>query len=169
MTQFHRDHVATDPVCGMRVDPEMNRVRYLEINFAFCSEQCKERFLANPGLYMGRPGEQAPKQRGEEIIKRRRIHLAEALPREAAEGLASTLHTMMGIKAVEINDVEVEIVYDLLQATSTQIENKIMAYGAHLGHRWVDRFKRAFVHAVEEDVLASREVSHSRGPAGGCH
>lgn len=169
MTQSHRAQSVTDPVCGMQVDPERNPVRYMEMDFAFCSDQCKERFLANPGLYVGRPGEQAPKQRGDELVKRRRMHLAEALPREAAEGLASTLHTMMGVKVVEINGAEVEIVYDLLQATAAQIETAMMAYGARLGDRWVDRFKRALVHAVEEDVLASQEVTHSRGPSGGCH
>lgn len=36
-----------DPVCGMMVHTLDHVVDYKGIHLAFCSEQCKERFLAN--------------------------------------------------------------------------------------------------------------------------
>ncbi len=168
MSQSQHDNGVVDPVCGMRVNADLNRVMYLEMEFAFCSEQCKERFLANPGLYVGRPGEPAPKQRGEVLLKRRSMSLADPLPDQAAEELKSMLGGMMGVKSVLFSADRLDIEYDLLEATAAQIETAIMNFGVRLGDRWVDRFKRAIVHAVEEDVLASQEVSQSHGPRG-CH
>ena len=43
-----------DPVCGMKVDPEnaAGETQYNDENWFFCSEKCKQMFLANPLLYM---------------------------------------------------------------------------------------------------------------------
>ncbi len=103
-----------DVVCGMMVDRHLNAVDYLNMHFAFCSQQCKERFLANPHLYIGHPGDKAPKQQGREVIKRRTLSLVEPLSREKADELIAGLQAMMGIKAVVVALCKVVITYDLL-------------------------------------------------------
>ena len=45
-----------DPVCGMDVDPAQFETTYEGLHYAFCSEQCRQRFAANPHLYIGVPG-----------------------------------------------------------------------------------------------------------------
>ena len=46
---------ATDPVCGMRVDPSTShRATYQDREYLFCSARCKERFKANPGSFLNR-------------------------------------------------------------------------------------------------------------------
>lgn len=44
-----------DPVCNMMVDPDQLAVAHLGMHFAFCSEQCRQRFLNNPDLYIVEP------------------------------------------------------------------------------------------------------------------
>jgi len=165
----HDDEKVQDPVCGMMVDPHELKVEYLQMHFAFCSEQCRERFLANPGLYVGRPGEKSPKQEGREVIRRRRIHFTVPLPKGQEQVLNDKLLAMMGIKKVIISGDRLEITYDLLQATAGQIEAEIIKFGAGLGEGWTDRMRRAFVHFEEETVIESLEVPHSGGHSGSCH
>jgi len=55
---------ATDPVCGMSVDPVTARgvAQYQGNTFSFCSPQCMHRFLAEPLKYLApgyRPGERS--------------------------------------------------------------------------------------------------------------
>lgn len=82
MKQGH--NTVRDPVCGMIVEPQANSIEYLQMHYAFCSQQCKDRFIANPHLYIGYPGQKAPKQEGMEVVKRRRIRLGHPL---SAEGI----------------------------------------------------------------------------------
>ncbi len=44
---------ATDPVCGMTVDPDTAefRAEHKGTMYHFCSTDCKEEFEANPGDY----------------------------------------------------------------------------------------------------------------------
>src|SRR5580658_758891 len=55
--------LATDPVCGMRVDPAISRQRFEhggEI-FHFCSARCREKFSADPTAYLHpKPAEAVP-------------------------------------------------------------------------------------------------------------
>lgn len=139
-----------DPVCGMAVPPEQHGLTYRGMHFAFCSEQCRERFLRHPGLYVGYPGWRAIKAEGQSVIKRRRIRLEHPLADQQAALIRSYLATMMGIQEVVIRGTEVEIVYDLLQATAEQIENALGEAGAELGSGWSERLRRAFVHYKEE-------------------
>lgn len=147
-----------DVVCGMEVDPHQNRVTYLEIDYAFCSAQCRERFMANPHLYIGLPGQKAPKQEGREVLKRRRLRLAQPLSPPQAAGVIEALRAMMGIKAVSAEGVRIEIVYDLLQATAEQIEEKLAEIGVQLGGTWTEQLRRAFVYYEEECELSNLEV-----------
>lgn len=154
-----RDYDATviDPVCGMHVKPTQLQLEYMQLHYAFCSEQCRERFLANPSLYVGKPGKMSVKQMGHEVLKFRHMQLAEPLPIEEGEALKNILCEMMGIKCVNYDGVHWEISYDLLQATAEQIERTITEFGVHLGDAWVEKLRRAFVHYVEETELLSME------------
>jgi YHS domain-containing protein len=157
------DATVIDPVCGMHVNPSQLPLEYMQMHFAFCSQQCRERFLANPGLYVGQPGKMSVKQMGHEVLKCRRLQLAEPLPAGTDEALKDTLCAMMGIKSVNYDGVHWEISYDLLQATASQIERTIIEFGVHLGGAWAERLRRAFVHYVEETELLNLEN------AGGTH
>jgi YHS domain-containing protein len=170
MTMMSDGKKMKDPVCEMWVAPDENAVSYQGMHFAFCSQQCKERFLANPHLYIGLPGEPAPKQSGQQVVKRRRLRLGEPLPDADAQQLSKRLHAMMGVYAVDIKADELTITYDLLQATVEQIEAVLQQAGARLGAGWGERLRRAFVHYLEETEVQSLEVrpgAHSHG--GGHH
>ncbi len=65
MNEPHHPHVhdgergtasttATDPVCGMQVDPasSAHRARHGGTEFHFCSARCRERFVAEPAKYL---------------------------------------------------------------------------------------------------------------------
>jgi len=148
-----------DPVCGMEVDPAQFETTFEGIYYAFCSEQCRQRFIANPHLYIGVPGEKAPRQRGMELLKRRRFLLDTPLATQHAAILADALGGMMGVKAIEIEDgSKVTITYDLLQATADQIESKMAEVGVKLGDGWAERLRRSFVHYTEECEVGSLEV-----------
>ncbi len=148
-----------DPVCGMPAEGSDYRHRHQGIDFFFCSEQCLQRFRDKPHLYIGLPGHPAPRQEGMEVIKRRRLRLARALPRQDEQALREYLQEMMGIKAITITGLDVVIAYDLLQATAEQIEARIARFGAHLGEGWAERLRRAWIHFEEESTLSSLEVS----------
>lgn len=150
--------LAKDPVCGMEVDREQYRTDYLGLSFAFCSEQCHQRFLANPHLYVGRPGHQAPKQAGVKVIKKRCMHFAAPLSPSEATVLAEALNAMMGVKAVRVSGDKVEISYDLLEASAEQIEAQMAALGVRMGKGWGERLRRAFAHYEEECALGNLEA-----------
>lgn len=158
-----------DPVCHMWVAPEQYAINYQGMDFAFCSQQCKDRFLANPHLYIGVPGEPAPKQQGQAVVKRRRLRLEQPLSASAAQQVGEQLRAMMGVYAVDIDANELTLTYDLLQATAGQIEATLQQAGARLGGGWSERLRRAFVHYLEENEVASREVQPGPHGHGGHH
>lgn len=166
---MHDSEKVKDPVCGMWVAPGLRAVTYQGMHFAFCSQQCRERFQANPHLYIGLPGEPAPKQSGQEVVKRRRLRLEAPLSDAGAQQLAQRLQAMMGVYAVEVEADELIITYDLLQATSGQIETVLEQTGAHLGAGWAERLRRAFVHYLEETEVDSLEVRPGPHAHGGDH
>lgn len=58
---------ATDPVCGMTVDPSTARrmSEYQGTTFYFCSPGCKKAFDADPASYVGKAeSEVAPERAG---------------------------------------------------------------------------------------------------------
>ena len=155
-----------DPVCDMMVDPRHLAIDYLGMHFAFCSEQCKQRFLDNPNLYIGSAGYKAPRQEGREVLKRRRLKLSAPLSCETAARVIAQVQSMMGIKRVEIDNDIVDVTYDLLEATEAQIEAAIAQSGAALGQSLARRLSRAFVQYFEETELESLEArppSHHHG------
>ncbi|HKQ54538.1 MAG TPA: HAD-IC family P-type ATPase, partial [Methyloceanibacter sp.] len=55
-------HVATDPVCGMMVDPHAGKpsAPFRGHTYFFCSEGCRKKFAADPTRYLDKTGEPAP-------------------------------------------------------------------------------------------------------------
>ena len=157
------DLMVKDPVCGMEVDARQLDTVYMGIHYAFCSTQCQERFAANPHLYIGHPGQQAPEQQGKEVLKRRRLALDLALSADQAEGIERLLGEMMGMQAVAVEGDRLEITYDLLQATEQQIEVKLAEAGVAMGEGWAERLRRAFVHYQEECEVDNLECRPPRG------
>lgn len=156
-----------DPVCGAEVNAHQNETVYLGIRYAFCSQQCSDRFVAHPHLYVGLPGRKAPKQEGREVLKRRRLHLDPALSSEQASLLSNALATMVGVKKVFAEGDKVEITYDLLQVTAEQIEAKISEICLCLGGDWLGRLRLAFVHYQEECEAGNLEVQEPHVYGGG--
>ncbi len=154
---MRNDH-RIDPVCGMEVPASQNETIYLGIHFAFCSQQCLDRFAEHPHLYVGMPGHKALKQEGKEVLKRRRLRLASALSTDQALLLSDSLAAMMGMKKVLAERDRVELTYDLLQVTAEQIEVKITEIGIRLGEDWPERLRLAFVHYQEECEVGNLEV-----------
>ncbi|MFV2055616.1 MAG: hypothetical protein ACC707_04070 [Thiohalomonadales bacterium] len=147
-----------DPVCEMMVGPDENSLVYLEMPFAFCSIQCKDRFIANPHLYIGYPGEKAPKQTGKEVIKNRKIVLDSVLDSDDVTRVYKALNSLMGIQQLSVTDKHIEISYDLLQITLLQIETTLNSMGVPLDRKWIDRLRREILRESEELLLDSMEV-----------
>lgn len=154
--------IVKDPVCGMMVAEDSFPFEYLKLQFSFCSEQCQNRFEANPHLYIGTPGAKAPKQEGVKILKRRRFALENRLSDVQGEYLQAELCSMMGIRDVQISGSYIEITYDLLQATAEQVESRIQSIGHALGQEWGERLRRGFMHFLEEIEISSLEVPPPR-------
>lgn len=139
-----------DPVCGMEVAPTQFETKFEGFHYTFCSEQCRQRFAANLHFYIGVPGGKAPKQKGEKLLKHRRFQLDTPLASQSAVILIEELGAMMGVKAVAIMDANTVIItYDLIQATATQLEAKVVEVGVKLGEGWAERLRRGFIHYME--------------------
>jgi Cu+-exporting ATPase len=52
--------MATDPVCGMKVDENTApaTAEYQRKTYYFCSEECKTKFLQQPAKYVKQPATQ---------------------------------------------------------------------------------------------------------------
>ena len=68
-----------DPVCEMMANSGQYEAAHEGICYAFCSLQCRERFVARPGLYVGIRGRPAAKQKGTKLIRQRRVLLGQPL------------------------------------------------------------------------------------------
>jgi YHS domain-containing protein len=150
--------IQKDVVCGMNVNADAISLNYQGCHYVFCSDQCLERFLLNPHLYIGYPGNEAPKHAGVVVLKKRRLKLAEPFPQEVADQFIEYIEAMMGINTIEINGNCIEITYDLLQVTELQIEKKITEAGIVLGENLTEKIRRAFVHFAEETEVESLEA-----------
>jgi len=155
-----------DPVCHMDVSDNDIHERYQGSHFYFCSEQCRERFVTNPHLYVGKAGIPSAKQQGMHVLKQRVIRLESPANEEIQRQLIEVLQAMMGVKEVDVEGDLVRIRYDLLEATAVQIEKSIDQSGAQLGKAWKDKLKSAFVHYLEETELDNLEHQHE---SHGCH
>lgn len=149
--------VEKDPVCGMVVDGHKIEITYIEVRYVFCSNQCRERFEANPQLYIGHPGHKAPKQKGVQVVKRRLFKLEQSLSQPDAKVLAKEVYDMMGIRQIHIDGMDIEVTYDLIEVTAEQIEDRMVEIGVKLGEEWSQRLRRGFIHLLEETEVSSME------------
>jgi len=149
-----------DPVCEMLVPETENALVFLQVNFAFCSEQCKQRFQEQPYLYIGHNGKKSVKQKGIEVIKDRRIKLDKPVTNDETEKVFEALNGMMGILDVSIEGNQISLRYDLLQATQEQIETELTTLGLKLGSNWQERIRRSFIQ-ISEDSECSAMSSQS--------
>jgi YHS domain-containing protein len=156
------NEIVEDPVCHMKIQATSFDTEYAGSHYAFCSAQCKERFLANPRLYIGFPGRKAPAQEGKQVIKCRHLLLSVPLDVIQAEQVKNALHEMMGILEVCIEGNKLDIKYDLIQVTGEQIADKLALIGANLGRGWIDRLKLAFINNLEEIEINSLEVEKKK-------
>lgn len=146
------------PVCGMAVDDDKYTIVYQQMPFAFCSEQCRTRFNEYPHLYIGYPGQKAPKQDGQVVLKRRRLRLAQPLSVEDAALVQEVLVMLMGVDEVIVSDDTIEVTYDLLQVGMKELEAALSDAGTRLGGDWMQRLHYALIHESEEWQLESQEV-----------
>ncbi len=146
------------PVCDMIGQLNMHTMQHNKKTLHFCSEQCKETFVAHPALYLGNA------DRGKDI-KRRTLQMAEPLDAEAARQVVSCLTALMGVKEVTVDGEKIEIIYDLLQVTEKVIEKALMDAKQPLSEGWLERLQRAWVQSHEETELDNLTVK----PLPGCH
>lgn len=151
-----------DPVCGMTIEDSKIETTYAGIHYAFCSKQCLDRFEANPHLYIGYPGHKAPKQKGVQVIKQRTFKLEQTLLPTDAKVLARELYEMMGIRKIHIDGMDIEVTYDLVEATAEQIEDRMVKIGIKLGGEWPQRLRRELIHLFEETEVSSMEELPSK-------
>ena len=156
------NEIIEDPVCHMQVSTTSFSIEFAGSHYAFCSAQCKERFLANPRLYIGFPGRKAPAQEGKQVTKCRRLLLSAPLDAIQTEEVKNALLEMMGILEICIEGNKLEIKYDLIQVTAEQIADKLALIGANLGGGWIDRLKLAFINHLEEIEINSLEVEKKK-------
>lgn len=154
--------IVEDYVCHMQVPSTSFPTEYAGSHYAFCSEQCRERFLANPRVYVGYPGKKAPGQEGRQIIKRHRLTLSAPLDAVQAEQVKQALCEMMGVNEVQADKNKIEVEYDLMQATLEQISAKLASVGAELGGGWVERIKLALINNMEEVEISGMQVDNKK-------
>lgn len=153
--------IVKDSVCGMTVEDCAIETTFEGIRYCFCSEQCRERFLATPHLYVGYPGHPAPRQRGVQVLKRRRFKLAHPLSAYEADLLREDLRGMMGVREIHADGELVEITYDLMAVDAETIEARLVSIGLRLGQEWPERLRLGFIHFIEEsEVLGLEEPPH---------
>lgn len=168
-----------DPVCEMMVGAGDNEVVLGGLHYAFCSQQCRERFIARPGLYIGARHRPAPKERGVKLMRQRRVAIGEPLMDEQIAALVAALRRMMGVVDVRYLQCssgpgdspealhgapqpgseagEFEITYDLLEATVAQLERQIAEVGGRLRDGFGQKLRRDFIYYIEECELADIE------------
>lgn len=143
----------------MDVKSQKLSMEYLHSSYAFCSEQCRKRFKDNPHLYIGVPGEKAPKKKGQQVLKTRCFRLESFPTTDEVHKIISRIDSMMGIKQVTIEGCDIHVKYDLLEATAEQIENVIIESGVSLSGNWMEKMRRALVYYTEDCEAANLEAS----------
>ncbi|HYB05621.1 MAG TPA: heavy metal translocating P-type ATPase, partial [Methyloceanibacter sp.] len=63
---IRQSHMATDPACGMMVDPKAGgpSYEYKGESYYFCSEGCRSKFAKEPERFLGKKGEPEPLPKG---------------------------------------------------------------------------------------------------------
>jgi len=136
------------PVCAMRVVYDDPTLEYQKMSFHFCSEQCRETFMAHPQLYSGRRAREIG-----EVVKRRRIRLSAPVEREVEQRIVNSLEGLMGAKEIQMDGRSLLVRYDLLQLTLEQLESALLDAGVELDNGWWQRLWRAWIRDAESNEL----------------
>ena len=146
-------NVNTDqcPVCKMTIrevgEKELVHSVYHGIRYHFCSAQCAQNFSRRPRLYLNDQTE------GKALIKRGRLEFQDELSDAMQQKIRQTVAAMMGIHDVSVSARRMNVVYDLMQVTSEQIEARLMAADVSLDKNWQQRMRLAWHHYTEENEL----------------
>jgi len=174
------EHLEKDLVCDMMVAEGENQYVYHDVAYAFCSQQCRERFIAAPRLYVRRRRLLEPAPKRLKVIKHNRIILGRPLEHTEFCALKDALQSMMGVLEVSPDGLMNEkpsdltrykdgnlmrvpidalaITYDLLQATAEQLERKCVEFNASPRNDWGDKLLRNYIHYLERCDLQDLEV-----------
>jgi YHS domain-containing protein len=155
------------PVCHMTKINRSLLLKYQGVDHYLCSPQCLERFKSHPHLFVGDPQHGlSPKQKKQVVFKKRRIRLCETIGDELKANLKTSLQSLMGVEAVNFENQEMYVTYDLLQVSLEDIEKAIEQAAARLRQGVTEQVKRGLIHYSEECELDN--LAHlTRG--GGCH
>jgi YHS domain-containing protein len=152
-----------DRVCGTEVRSGEFSAVYLGAEYRFCSVECRDRFMAFPHLYAGLRSQQSPRQRGLQVLSRRRLRLTVPVPLSAEQGARVTevLEALPGVRAVEVCGNYIEMVCDPLQVQAASIEARLVDVGELLGEGWVERLREGLKHCAEQSEATSATLGPS--------
>lgn len=142
------------PVCQMEATKEDLWRTYRRLKFWFCSQQCEDRFIAHPDLYVGsRKTGRSEKQKGRVEIKSHRIVFSKSLDKMEMAKLTDGVQQLMGVKTLKVSPKDMSISYDLMEVSLETIEGQVEQTLGPLETPWVDRVKRSWIHYSEECEL----------------
>lgn len=155
------------PVCEMVVRKSVFALKYVGIDYQFCSEQCLRKFKQRPHLFVGSPLHgKSEKQKGHKSKKARKIKLKTPMSATSVALVASQIRALMGVESLEVNSDEIFVVYDLFQVSLEDIENVIIRSQGYLKETITDKVRRGIIHYSEDCELDN--LAHlTKG--GGCH
>lgn len=157
----------TCPVCNMVEVDKALIYSFQGVDHYFCSRQCQDRFKVHPSLYVGDPRHGlSAKQKGEVVIKKRKLSLSFATSDEVKSRLKNDIGILMGVKTLSFNEGDIHVTYDLLQISLEDIENAIVTSACQLDGAITETIKRGFIHYSEECELDNLARLTKEG---GCH
>lgn len=150
-------------MCGTEVRSSEFSAVYLGAEYSFCSVECRDRFVAFSHLYAGLRGQKSPRQRGLQVLSRRRLRLTVPVPLSSEQGARVTeaLGALPGVRAVEVCGNHVEMVCAPLQVQAASIEARLVDLGELLGEGWVERLREGLKHCAEQGEAASANLGPS--------
>lgn len=141
-------------VCSLPNTDKTLSYCYQGVEHYFCSPLCQNRFKTHPHLYVGDPQHGlAPKQKGDVLIKKRRIRLLSVISNDARARLITAVTKLMGVQDISIEGDEVLVVYDLMKIALEDIEAVIVKSVGQLDEAVTEKIKRGFIHYSEECEL----------------
>ena len=152
-----------DPVCGMWVEPEQYPLDYQGMHFAFCTPQCRKRFLENPQLYLPGHRHTPAAQTIKHLRKHRRFRLTTSPDSQQRDAVHACLSELMGIDRIAFEDRDLVIDYDLLETDARQVSSALKKSGIAVANTPWQRLRRFAIHYLERTQLDALEKSDNGG------
>lgn len=144
----------TCPVCNMTEINKALTYRFQGIEHYFCSHQCRQRFIEYPHLFVGDPKHGfSAKQKGEELIKSRKLNLSVQITDEIKSRLKQDVGLLMGVESLSFKEQVIFISYDLLQVSLEDIESAVVKSAGNLDGAITNKIKRGFIRYSEDCEL----------------